>query len=137
MIGGGIGKTARWLLALLIFPLLVAILPVKYPYTLTIISIGAPLVLLIVVGHGGCCKIFGICKIRFLVTHSESSFGNFLGGFPPEPFTFDLQSFCIWHFLSHLRQVISDLANYPPPEPLPFPLRKLSKSTFFKALLVD
>ena len=60
MIGGGIGKTARWLLSLLISPLLMAILPVKYPCALTIIAIGAPLVLLIVAGHGGCCKIFGI-----------------------------------------------------------------------------
>ena len=38
----------------------VAILPVKYPCTLTIIAIGAPLVLVVVAVHGGCCRIFGI-----------------------------------------------------------------------------
>ena len=58
--GGRVGKTTRRLIALLIFPLLVAILPVKSPCTLTIIARGAPLVLLVVAGHGGCCQIFGI-----------------------------------------------------------------------------
>ena len=42
------------------FPLLVAILPAKHPCTLTIISGSAPLVLLVVAGHGVCCQIFGI-----------------------------------------------------------------------------
>ena len=37
-----------------------AILPVKSLCTLNIIARGAPLVLLVVAGHGGCCKIFGI-----------------------------------------------------------------------------
>ena len=60
VIGGGIVKTNRRILTLLIFPILVAILPVKYPCTLTIITICAPLVLLIVAGHGGRCQIFGI-----------------------------------------------------------------------------
>ena len=54
------------LLALLIFLLLVAILPVKSPCTLTIIARGAPLLLLIVAGHDGCCKIFGIWINRLL-----------------------------------------------------------------------
>ena len=36
------------------------ILPVKSPFTLTIIARDAPLVLLVVAGHGGCCQIFGI-----------------------------------------------------------------------------
>ena len=53
-IGGGIGKMNRWLLALLIFPFLVAIYPVKCPCTKTITERGAPLVLLVVAGHGGC-----------------------------------------------------------------------------------
>ena len=59
-IGGRVGKTNIWFLALLIFPLLVAILPVKSPCTLTIIARGAPLVLLVVAVHGGCCQIFDI-----------------------------------------------------------------------------
>ena len=59
-IGGGIGKTNRRILALLNFPFLAAILPVKYLYTLTIISRGAPLVLIVVAFHGGCCQIFDI-----------------------------------------------------------------------------
>ena len=41
------------------------------------------------------------------------------------------------HFLSHLWQVIYDLVDKPPPEPLPFPLRQLLKSNCFKALLID
>ena len=53
---GRVGKMNIWLLALISFPLLVAILPVK---SLTIIARGAPLVLLVVAGHGGCCQIFG------------------------------------------------------------------------------
>ena len=59
-IGGRIGKTTIWLLALLIFPLLMAILPVKSPCTLTIDSRYAPHVLLFVAGHGDCYQIFGI-----------------------------------------------------------------------------
>ena len=43
-----------------------AILPVKYPCTLTIIARVAPLVLLVVVGHVGCCQIFGIWDNRVL-----------------------------------------------------------------------
>ena len=42
------------------------ILSVKYPYSITIIARGAPHVLLVIAGHGGCCKIFGIWKIRLL-----------------------------------------------------------------------
>ena len=57
---GRVGKTNRWLLVLLIFPFLMAILLAKSPCTLTIIERGAPLVLLVVAGHGGGCKIFGI-----------------------------------------------------------------------------
>ena len=59
-LGDRVGKSNRWLLALLNFPLLVAILPAKSPCTLTIIARDAPLVLLVVVGHGGCYHIFGI-----------------------------------------------------------------------------
>ena len=46
------------------FPLLVSILPVKSPYTLTIIARDAPLVLLVVAGHGRCCRVFGIWDNR-------------------------------------------------------------------------
>ena len=59
-IGGRVGKLNRWLLALLNFPLLVAILPLKSSCTLTIIARDAPLLLLVVAGHGGCYQIFGI-----------------------------------------------------------------------------
>ena len=41
-----------------------AILPVKSPCALTNISIGAPLVLLVVTIRGGCCQIFGIWDNR-------------------------------------------------------------------------
>ena len=43
-----------------------AILPVKSSCTTKIISRGAPLILLVVTGHGGCCKIFGIWDNRLL-----------------------------------------------------------------------
>ena len=58
--GHEVGKMTRWLLALLIFPLLMAILPVKSPCTLTIIARGAPFVLLVIAGHGGCFQILVI-----------------------------------------------------------------------------
>ena len=73
----------------------------------------------------------------FLVTHFRSSSVDFLGVFPLEPFTVDLQYFCIWPFLPHLWQVISNLEDDPLPEPLPFPLHRLLKSTWFKALLIE
>ena len=38
----------------------------------------------------------------FIVAHSGSSFVDFLGEFPLEPFTFDLQSFWMCPFLPHL-----------------------------------
>ena len=59
-IDGRIEKRNRWILALLNFPFLMAILPVKSPCTLTIIAIDAPLVLLVVAGRAGCCQVFGI-----------------------------------------------------------------------------
>ena len=43
-----------------------AILPVKLLCSITIITIGAPIVLLAVVGHGGCCNIFGILNNRLI-----------------------------------------------------------------------
>ena len=55
-----IGKLNIWLLALIVFPLLVAILPVKSTCTLTVIARGASLVLVVVAGRGGCCQIFDI-----------------------------------------------------------------------------
>ena len=44
-----------------------AIFPVKYPRTITIIERGAPLVLVIFAGHGVCCKIFGIWNNMLLI----------------------------------------------------------------------
>ena len=43
-----------------------AILLVKLPCAITIIAIGAPLVLLVVAIHDGCYKIFGILNKRLL-----------------------------------------------------------------------
>ena len=54
----------RWLLSLLVFTLLVAFFPVRSPCTLTIIARGAPIVLVVVAGHSGCCQIFGIWDNR-------------------------------------------------------------------------
>ena len=73
----------------------------------------------------------------FLVTHSGSSFTEFLSGFPLEPVTFDLQYFWLWPFLPHLLQVKFDLTDHPPTDPTQFPLRTLLKSNFFKYLLIN
>ena len=59
-LGGRVGKSNRWLLAWLNFPLLMAILPVKFPCTLTIIARDTSLIILVVAGHGGCYQILGI-----------------------------------------------------------------------------
>ena len=76
-------------------------------------------------------------KTGLLVTHSGSSFVEFLVGLPLELFPFDMQSFWIWPFLTHLWQVIYDMIDEPLLEPLPFPLRQLLKQTCFKALFMD
>ena len=46
--------------ALILFPLLMAILSVKPQFTIKIIAQVPPLALVVVVGDGGCCKIFDI-----------------------------------------------------------------------------
>ena len=58
------------------------ILPVKSPCTLTIITIGAPIVLLFVAGHGGCCQIFGIWDNRLLSNPLWNIVGGLLGWVP-------------------------------------------------------
>ena len=65
-IGGRIGKMNIWLLALIISPLLMTILPEKSPCTLPIISRGPQLVILVFAGHGGCFQIFGVWYNRIL-----------------------------------------------------------------------
>ena len=77
-----ISKT-NWLIpALLLFPLLLVILPVKSPCTINISARTTPLVYIDVAGHGGCCQVFSIwgkitlsdpfwkliCRILVLVT---------------------------------------------------------------------
>ena len=54
----------------------------------------------------------------FLVTYSWISFMWYLGGFPLEPVTFEVQSFCIWLFLTHLWKVTFDLADEPLTKPI-------------------
>ena len=73
----------------------------------------------------------------FLVNYYGSSFVEFFDELPLDTIPFDLQYFWICPFLPHLWQVISDLLDDPFSEPLPFPLRRLFKSTCFKALLID
>ena len=53
-------------ICLINFPLIVAVLPLKDLYIITIISRSAPFVIVVVAGHGSCCKIFGIWKNRLL-----------------------------------------------------------------------
>ena len=135
-IGRRVVETNIWLLTLLSFPILVDILPLKSPCTITIISRGAPLVLLFFRVMMYVAKYLVSETTGFLVTHYGISFADLLGGFPLEPFPFDLKSFWICPLLPHLWKVMSDLADDPLPEPLPFPMRRLLKSTRFKDLLI-
>ena len=81
-IGSGIGKTKRHFLVLLIFSLLVATLPVKSPCTIIIIERVAPLVLVVVTGHGGGCQIFGIRNNRLLGEPFWKLICGIIGSFP-------------------------------------------------------
>ena len=72
----------KWLLALLIFPLLMETLPVKPPCTITIIERGAQNLLLVVAVHGGCCHIFGIWNNRLLSNPLWKLIWRLLGWFP-------------------------------------------------------
>ena len=59
-----------------------AILTVRSPCTITIISRGAPLVLISVGVHGGCCNIFGIWNKGFLSNPSQKLVCVFLRWVP-------------------------------------------------------
>ena len=59
-IGSVISKENIIFLSVLILTLFVAVLPVKYPGIIRIIAIGAPLVLVVVAGHGECCHDFRV-----------------------------------------------------------------------------
>ena len=67
------------------------IITVKAPYAITIISRGAPSIVLVVAGHDGCCKIFAIKNNRLLSDPFWKLICGFLGGFPLNPFPFQLQ----------------------------------------------
>ena len=126
----------RWILAFLIFPLLVAILPVKSPCTLSIIARGAPLLFLVVAGHGGCCQIFGILDNKLIDHPFWKLVCGLLGWVPTRAVSLWPTVFWIWPFLPHLWQVISYLVDDTLPDSLPFTLRQILKSTCFKALLI-
>ena len=70
-----------------------------------------------------------------LVTNYGSLCEDFLCGFWIGTVNFGLKSFYIWPFLPHLRQVKFDLVDDPPPDPPPFTLWWILKSTWFKTLL--
>ena len=59
-----------------------AILQVKSPCILTIIERGAPLVLVVVAGHGGCCQMFGTWDNRLLSNQSWNLICGLLGWVP-------------------------------------------------------
>ena len=80
------------ILALLISPLIMAILPVKPPCTITIIARGAPLVLVVVVGHGRFYKIFGVWNSRHLIELFWKLIFRLLGWVPNRASSF--WSFC-------------------------------------------
>ena len=72
-----------------------AILTVKFPCTIAIVTRGAPLIFLVVAEHGQCCKIFGILNNRLI----SEPFADLLGELPLEPVPLDLQYLLIWPFL--------------------------------------
>ena len=59
-------KYNRLIIYLSFFTLILAILSVKPPRTITIITRNTPFVLIFVAGHGGCCQIFHIGNNRIL-----------------------------------------------------------------------
>ena len=111
--------------------------PVKLPCTNTIIARGLPLVIIVVAGHGGCCKIFGIWNNRLLGDPFWKLICILLRWIPTRAISLWPALFLDRSLFSHLWQVISDLEDDPPSYPLPFPLRQLLKPTYFKALLID
>ena len=127
----------RWLLSLLIFSLLVAILPVKSPCTNTIISVVTPLVLLVAVGHGGCCKIFGIWNNRLLSDPFWKIICGLLGWVITRAISLWPALFIEVALSTQLWQFVYGLIYDPPPEPLTFPLWWIFKSACFKSLLID
>ena len=65
-----------------------ATLPAKSLCTLIIIAWGAPLVLLVVAGHDGCCNIFGIWDNRLLSHPFWKLICGLLGWFPNRNISF-------------------------------------------------
>ena len=108
----------RWILALLIFPLLVAVLPVKPPCTITIIARGTPLVLLVVSGHGYCCKIFGVWNNRLLSDPLWKLICRLIGWVPTRAISLWPEFFLDMAIFPQLWQFTSDMIDYPPPDPV-------------------
>ena len=65
-IGCRISKINIFILDLLFFPLILAILPVKAPCTITNIAVNTPLVNFLIMFHGDCYQIFHIQTRSFL-----------------------------------------------------------------------
>ena len=79
-----------------------AILPVKFPCTVTIIERGASLVLFLLQVMVAVDISLVSETTGFVVTNYGISFVELLGGFPLETVPFGMQYFWIWPFLTHL-----------------------------------
>ena len=117
----------RWFIALIILPLIVAILPEKSLCTITIITRGAPLVILVAVGHGVCYKIFGIWNNRLISNPLWNLICGLLEWFTTRPIY-------LWPEIFLDMSLLDTLVTAP--YPLQFSLWRLLKSTCFKASLV-
>ena len=83
-----------------------AILPVKSPCALTIIARDAPLVLLVVAGHGGCCQIFGIWVNRL----SSHPFWKLIYGLLGCVVT---RNICLWPTIFMDKTLFTTLVTFP------------------------
>ena len=83
-----------------------AILPLKSPWTINIVSRLTTLVLLVVAGHVGCCISLISETTYWLMNHNVSSLLAFWDRFKLEPFTFYLQCLHKQPFLPQLKNHI-------------------------------
>ena len=110
-------------------------LPARNPCTIAVIAINIKSVLLLVMFKGGCCQIFHIWKIGFLVTN----FGRFCVDLSDEslsePFMLDFQSLIKWYFLTQLWQIATDLVDEYSLGSLSLPIRRLLNLALFAVFM--
>ena len=115
-------KIEQLSIAMLVFPLLVAKFPVKYPCTITVIAINTIFVILIFSFHGGCFQIFHIWNNRLLGDPFWELTCWTLGLIPIRTISILFALHFIWQFLTQLCKFTDYLVEKSPPESLSFPL---------------